>query len=231
MNVTARPGFTLLEMLISVAIFSGLVILILAIFVRTASSQARVNTLREKSEIARSAMASLTNDFQYAYYDREVVVLNRFNGGAIHGFHVETNTVGLLLRYPNKSESDLVFKQYRARPIGGSKSAQLEVEEFRGCTVQPNGQLQLENDCRDSANTNGYRQILPNGFLLDDRGASNPIFSGLSADPDSALTGYAKIALTIKPADFGDYNCHQSSVVPAGTCYKVETILTAGGVN
>ncbi len=229
MNVATRPGFTLLEMLISVAIFSGLVILILSIFVRTASSQARVSTLREKSEVARSAMSSLTNDFQYAYHGREVVVLNRFNGGAINGFRVETNTVGLLLRYPNKSETDLVFKQYRARPIGGSKSAQLEVEEFRGCAVQPNGQLQLENDCRDSANTNGYRQILPDGFLLDDR-TSYPVFSGLSPDPDSALTGYAKIELTIKPADFSDYNCHQSAV-PVGTCYKVGTILTAGGVN
>jgi prepilin-type N-terminal cleavage/methylation domain-containing protein len=69
-----KPGFTLLEMLISVAIFSGLVILILAVFVRTASSQARVSVLREKSEAARSAIGRITNDFQYLYLEKSITL-------------------------------------------------------------------------------------------------------------------------------------------------------------
>lgn len=225
-----RPGFTLLEMLISVAIFSGLVILILSIFVRTASSQAKVNVLREKSEVARSVISRIRNDFQYVYYGREVFVLNRFNDGDMSGFHVEPNTVAFLLRYPNKGENDLVFKQYRVRSgNAASRSYDLEFEEFRGCAVQPNGQLHLENDCRDASNTNGYRSVLPDNFLLDYRNLQ-PVFSGISPDPDTTVTGYLKLAMNFKPAEFDLLNCGTASV-PLGTCYKVETILTAGGIN
>lgn len=228
-----KPGFTLLEMLVSVAIFSGLVILILAVFVRTASSQARVNVLREKSEAARSMMSRITADLQYTYKDHQVRILNRTDNILMTGFQVEENYLALLLRYPNKSDSDLVFKKYRVEPgRGASRSAILEVEEFRGCEPELQGsgeyRIQTEVDCRDAHNSNGFRSVMPEGFLLDNH-PSRPVFAGYSPDSGN-ITGYVKIALNIKPSEYDESYCSQGSV-PKGTCYKVETALSAGGIN
>lgn len=232
--IGARPGFTLLEMLVSVAIFSGLVVLILAVFVRTASSQARVNVLREKSEVARSTMARLTNDFQYLYKEKPVTLgdpvdLNK----TFSGFYLIDGSgfddVGMVLKYPNKTDSQLVFKRYRTQNTGGttaSRSRTIDVREFRDCRFDPvDGKMYLTR-CGGYAQSPVYSKVLPDGYLLDDR----PIFTGLEPNPASQRTGFLKIALTIKSADFESVFC-ASSAVPKGTCYKVETVLTAGGVN
>jgi hypothetical protein len=70
------------------------------------------------------------------------------------------------------------------------------------------------------------QSILPDGYLLDDR----TVFSGLEPDANPLRTGYLKMAFNIKPTDYEDQYCTASSV-PDGSCYKVETILTAGGAN
>lgn len=227
-----RPGFTLLEMLISVAIFSGLVILILSIFVRTASSQARVNVLREKSEIARSAISRIKNDFQYLYMDKEVTLGDPADGGKVlKGYYfIDTagfDDVAMLLRYPNKTTDQLVYKRYTTENTGGvSRSRTLRVREVRDCKLDPvDGKLYLTR-CGDYANSITPQSILPDGFFLDDR----QVFSGLEAAANPLRTGFLKMSLNIKPSDYENSYCSASSV-PDGTCYKVETILTAGGIN
>lgn len=223
-----KPGFTLLEMLVSVAIFSGLVILILAIFVRTASSQARVNVLREKSEVARSAMAQVTGDFQYLYLEKTITLVDLDDSNQLlKGFHLINKAgfdgVGMVLRYPNKTDSQLVYKRYQTENTGrGSRSRSLTVREFRDCRLAPADTLDLQQ-CGDYSNSIGYRTVLPTGFLLDDQ----PVFTGLEPENKSLLTGFLRVAYNIKPADLANTLCQNAN----GSCYKVETILTAGGVH
>jgi len=228
-----KAGFTLLEMLISVAIFSGLVILILSVFVRTASSQARVNVLREKSEVARSAMNRVTNDFQYLYLDHTVTIRDgdtAEQNKRFKGFFSPSlgHQVSLLLRYPNKTgDNQLVYKRYRAENTGGgSKSQSFSVREYRDCTLLDSGtdkEMYLERCATDSGD---YHSVLPEGFLLDDR-VSEQVFTVLEPDFNPVRTGYLKVALNIKPAEFINSFCASTT---KGTCYKVETILTAGGI-
>ncbi len=228
-----KPGFTLLEMLISVAIFSGLVILILSIFVRTASSQARVNVLREKSEVARSAMSRIKNDFQYLYMDKAVTLGDPGdNGRVFKGYYIDNSTgsndVVMLLKYPNKGDGQFVYKRYSTERTGvASRSRTFNIREFRDCSVDANGNLFLTTTtsaCRFNSVTN--QSVLPEGYLLDDR----TVFSGLEPDANPLRTGFLKLALNIKPAEYEAAYCSASSV-PDGACYKVETILTAGGIN
>lgn len=228
----SRPGFTLLEMLISVAIFSGLVILILSIFVRTASSQARVNVLREKSEVARSAMSRIKNDFQYLFMDKAVTLGDPGdNGRIVKGYYFDNSAGGndlvMLLKYPNKTVNQLVYKRYSTENTGGaSRSRSLSVREVRDCRLdQSDGKLYVSR-CGDFANSTSSQSVLPEGYLLDDRS----VFSGLEPDANPLRTGFLKLALNIKPAEYEAAYCSASSV-PDGACYKVETILTAGGIN
>ena len=219
-----KPGFTLLEMLISVAIFSGLVILILSIFVRTASSQARVNVLREKSEVARSAISRIKNDFQYIYMEKPVTLVDMsgaesvFKGYYFTGF----NDLVMLLKYPNKGETGYAFKRYTTEKDGTNFSRTLKVREFRDCEFI-NGKFRLDSCDYDSGMS---MSLLPDGYYIDDR----TVFSGLEPDENPLSTGYIKLALNIKPAEYVKQYCNHPSV-PDGACYKVETILTAGGIN
>ncbi len=233
MNIAPRrSGFTLLEMLISVAIFSGLVILILSIFVRTASSQARVNVLREKSEVARSAMSRITNDFQYLFTE-PVTVVDGQNRTPVDGFALPGgggDDVVFVLKYPNRTDQELVYKRYESQPIGSDRLRSLTVQEIRGCRLS-NGEIRLQS-CSGHRDGEVKRSILPEGFYLDDiRDTQTPFTGRVTNRTDRGSgTGYLKVALTIRPSeDYRSFLCMNSNV-PTGHCYKVETVLTAGGL-
>lgn len=227
-----KPGYTLLEMLISVAIFSGLVILILAVFVRTTSSSARVNVLREKSEVARSAMGQVTNDFHYIYKTKPINLLN--GEGALPsftGYSFETrggsNTLVLALKYPNTTDEQFVVKRYITNTIT-PESRYLKIREYRGCTLQAGKTVDtVDLQSCDNFSTSLDQPVLPDDFVLDNN-INVPIFSGAVINP-KASTGYLKIALTLKPTDYQNVLCGAKEVA-SNICYKVETILGAGGL-
>jgi prepilin-type N-terminal cleavage/methylation domain-containing protein len=227
-----KRGYTLLEMLISVAIFSGLVILILAVFVRTTSSSARVSVLREKSEVARSAMSQISNDFSYIYNDKSLLLLEgagepfEFTGYAFENTGGSNNLV-LALQYPATSNEQFVVKRYLTDTVV-PESRYLKVKEYRGCLLESGAvadTVRLES-C-DNYAIASEQSVLPDSFFLDNDIIA-PAFSGAPIMPQ-ASTGYLKISLNIKPAEYQDELC-DSPEVPVGSCYKVETILGAGGL-
>src|SRR5579864_6205111 len=61
-----KPGYTLVELLVSVLIFSGIIVLAIAAFARSVNSGTRSNTVRAQVEAARSTIDQLTNDMHYA---------------------------------------------------------------------------------------------------------------------------------------------------------------------
>lgn len=228
-----KPGYTLLEMLVSVAIFSGLVILILGVFVRSTSSAAKVSVLREKSEVARSAMASIANDFRYIYYDKEIT-LGDAGDQNYHflGYYFISafgfNDIAMLLKYPNSTDNQLVFKRYQTANVTANSRA-LRVLELRGCKIEVENNIPKVylTRCDNAADWN-FNPVLPNGFVLDND-VANPAFSGLKPEPNQLVKAYAKIRLNVKPVDFSSKLCSDTTL-PIGSCYKVETILTAGSL-
>ncbi|QQG50008.1 MAG: hypothetical protein HZB70_00260 [Candidatus Berkelbacteria bacterium] len=233
----ALPGYTLLEMLISVAIFSGLVILILAVFVRTTGSAARVSVLREKSEAARSAIARITNDFRYIYYDKQITLGDPGdNGWKFTGFYFINdagfNDVVMLLKHPKATDQQLVFKRYSTTSDSLSpESRAIKVREFRGCKIELiNGVPTVYLSRCDNFATAEYQSMLDEGYVLNND-INKPIFNGVRPnDPVfSNITGYLRISMNFKSIDYLKKLCG-STEIPDGACYKVETVLTAEGV-
>jgi type II secretory pathway pseudopilin PulG len=226
----------LLEMLIAVAIFSGLVIMILGIFIRTTSSSARVNVLREKSEAARSAISRITNDFRYIYYDSPITLGDPANQNHRFTGYYFIKAAGfddlvMVLRYPGATDQQLVVKRYSTTSDSLlPQSRSLTVREWRDC--------QLENisgvptmfigNCANYDST-AYQAVLGDQFVLDND-ISKPIFSGVEpGNTGFSTTPYLRIALNLKPVDYADTLCDEDGV-PLGSCYKVETSLGAGGL-
>lgn len=220
-RTSRKPGYTLLEMLIAVTIFSGLLILILGTFARSASSSARVSILREKSEVARSVMSQITNEFRYVYFDANfqenpTTPLER-------GYYFKSGGSGLVmvLRFPGSNTDQLVRKEYSL--VTDGSSARLMAMENRGCRL--NGSVL---NCETGAGRANL-DVLPSSYVLNHDPINQPVFSGREPEPTvvNAPTGFLKLQLAVKNKDYSQTLC---SALPVGTCFKVETILAAGDV-
>ena len=125
-NLTRRKeGFTLLELLVAVTIFSGLMIVVLGSFSRSAFSLAGVNSLRQRSQAARGVVDTIGNDWQFLYLqnsDRSQSVNFIDNDAGFQniqyrGFSLSTdnNRLLLLLKYPDQSTTELVRRVYELK--------------------------------------------------------------------------------------------------------------------
>lgn len=65
--ITKNRGFTLLELMIAISIFSGLVILVVASFASSVNYQTRVKVNREVSESARSAIDAMAREVNLSW--------------------------------------------------------------------------------------------------------------------------------------------------------------------
>jgi len=235
MKSSLKPGYTLLEMLIAITIFSALLIIILATFSRSAGSSAQVNVIREKSSVARSVMDQIANEFRFAKRG-ETITGERFSGGQSAGDFVgfainsQLGQEGLLLVLQFPGEEVLVRKEYIVeRPVGVSvgnndSSARLLVKEQRGCRLQGvSGGKTLF--CPGSSPT--PTSLLSEKFLLNvlDNPSWSTSFTGLAINNPHSLTGYLSINLVIKPSEYKSEPC---SRLPQGTCFRVSTTLNAG---
>lgn len=66
-TVVKNRGFTLLELMIAISIFSGLVILVVASFASSVNYQTRVKVNREVSEAARSAIDAMAREVNLSW--------------------------------------------------------------------------------------------------------------------------------------------------------------------
>lgn len=226
--IGAKKAYTLIEMLITVAIFAGLLIIVLGSFATSSSSTAKVAGLREKSGAVRVLVDSIATDFRFLYRDR-VFKDNEFgppagrscqmdNGACVFtGYLVDTDRIVMALLYPgDDNQTELVRKEYRINNIKGRNS--VWIEERRGCGL--NGSHNWTCDREQTVD------LLPESYELNRGTTLNSGFGGLTVFeaanvPPVGVTPFVNLNFVIKPV--GDI-CSNS----ASTCYEVRTTLNVG---
>jgi prepilin-type N-terminal cleavage/methylation domain-containing protein len=247
--MTVAPGFTFIEMLVAVTIFSGLLILALATFSRSIASSNKVSVLRQKSETARSVIDQITTDFNFVYKDKQVT--DKTNGNfQFTGYYfwplthpIPVSGIVMVLKYPGEVDSNGQSKYTRKeydiaiRTLGGhgqTTTYDLQMREDRDCNINSGNEL----DC--GATAGDFRFITSDQYLID----KDSSIAGLTIDDgnnppvagDPKQTGYVSLNLIFRPAgltaDDQNLPCFSSdssvTTLPVATCYKISTTLNAG---
>lgn len=71
-SISSSKGFTLLEVLIAVAIMAGIVSVIYSAFFTSSRNVEQAETIRDSSDLARTLMQKLANDISNAYWKQEL---------------------------------------------------------------------------------------------------------------------------------------------------------------
>lgn len=208
-----RPAYTLIEMLISVTIFSGLLIIVLGTVASSSGSSAKVSLLRDKSQAARSLIDQISNDLRYS--DLTANLNNNDRGFLIDSSSRTYLTMALLL--PGKDKDiGLIRKEYRIEQYNNHLT--LTLKEGRGCKRA--GFLEF-NACDQKSDktdllSNAYSLGQEVGFSSE-LGGLNVLAAGQQTPP---ISPFVSITFTLKPAGMTT-GCSLDS----GTCYKVSTTV------
>jgi len=221
----ARPGFTLLEMLVAVTIFSGIVILALGTFARSISSSAKVAVQREKTEALRSVVDQISSDLRYTYNGNVAI-----SGGAVpytiaNGvYQRNTNELELIIQYPGATTAQLVHRLYRYEQNQVSYNGQtvtrisLYLREARACNAA--------SGCSDISAAAESDLVSSKYSLIE----LSPSLSFQITPKSSAVTGLVKIKMAIKPTEATNVTTLAScSTATVGVCYNLETAVVSGG--
>jgi type II secretory pathway pseudopilin PulG len=222
-----RKSFTLLELLVAVAIFSGLAILTLGIFARSAASSLKSGETRRRTEVARSVIDRITNDLRYVYLNEQITnEQGQGNcvqaGGEFVGYDFSDSCLKIVLKYPRST--DYVYKVFNIEPTGD-----ITLKEHRGCTVRTQGNSRVLS-CAESSPA---VSILSNGYKVETGLIGIPFFSGSNPKDASAPTPptvphspFIRLSFTFKPIDITAI-CTSAEV--RAKCYSVSTTITTGG--
>lgn len=222
-----RGGYTLLELLISILIFSGIIILALAAFARSAASSTKSNAVRDQVQAARLVIDKFTTDLHYI--DTTDPATSYFSTCGAAGKASYTGlrlspTVGcdeteLLIKYPGATGAgDLVWRLYVAQTVNNRPSIYLY--EQRGCSVAGSAVT-----C--GGTMSGPSDLLSSNYSVDGVGGVNPTFSGVDVNAANLakVSPYVKVNFTIKPASAVAQTCAQLS---PGDCYTLSTTVIPG---
>ncbi len=129
-------GFTLLEVLIAVAIMSGIVTVIYASFSTASRNVAQAEARRDAADLARTLLTKLSNDISNAYYYpsmKETFFYGKKSGAEQDEPRFDTIALTTLTnwRKPNSKESDLWEVGYRFEETPEKKGAVLIRKEKR----------------------------------------------------------------------------------------------------
>lgn len=217
-------GFTLLELLVAVAIFSGLAVLTLGIFARSAASSIKSGVSRQRTEAARNIVDRVSNDLRYVYLNQTVTNAYTLSGGDCassdpligFGFNSSSDCIVMVLKYPRASTNPYVWKMYRIVPDGTVK-----VSERRDCSINTSGVISCPAAINGNilAATDNYKaEYSPTVFT-----GITP-YAGSIATPDK-ITPILRLKLTVKPSDI-DGPCTDPLNKPK--CYSISTAITTG---
>lgn len=229
-----QRGYTLIEMLVSVSIFSGLLIIVLGTVASSSSSSAKVSLLRDKNQAARALIDQISNDFRYvdkaAVFEDKVVLpcKTRQDGSCLYqGYSIAPNRLVLALHLPNTDPAtQIVRKEYNIEVI--SSRLTLTLREGRQCRINVSSIL----ICDQQSNPIPI-DLLSTAYVLNDGLADWPSsFGGLTVDQGQgatpSITPFLTISLTIKPVGFRSLSCRD---IDPGNCYKVSTTLSLGSTS
>ena len=150
-----HKGFTLIEMLVAVTIFSGLIILAIGTFARSAISAEKTDALRSKTEAARSVIDQISNDFRYVNGNDFVINSN-------------TNQLSLTIKFPDGTYSKKIYRyvnstiQVAEQRCGNdpvscqSPSTFVTLLDPSYVVVNPTTLRQIFSGANSTANTQGY---------------------------------------------------------------------------
>jgi prepilin-type N-terminal cleavage/methylation domain-containing protein len=213
-------AFTLVELLVAVAIFSGVVVLTLGAFARSADSSIRSSAVRERTEAARSIVDRIGNDLRYTYTDKPFAsgpTECSATGLDAYGLNFNDDCLIVLLRYPGESATRLVLHKYERKSVNGKVSVYLE--EADGCRVT---NAPVKEIICDPERSGQESDVISDKFIVDDE---EPLFSGVS--PASAMLGnitaLINVSVTVKAVGTG------SCTVMPGSCYSINTSFVPNG--
>lgn len=223
--MTRLRGFTLLELLIAVAIFSGLAVLALGIFARSASSSLKTAESRARTEVTRSIVDRITSDLRLTDSTQTLTNVHEqvspaCKSGAISievkGYDFQENCLVMVLNFPSDPEGEYVWKMYERTADSGAIIAR----EKRGCTaVSRGGQLRLS--CPQ--NSGGSSELI--GAESDQFTSEDLSFTGLNplqAETERTVTiPFLQMSLTIKPKGLA-----QTCIESSSQCYTVSTTIS-----
>lgn len=208
-------AFTLIEILVSIAIFSGLMVVSIAIFARSATSSTQANAVREQTQVARSVIDQIANDMRYVDRTKSLVDLDCEVipvGSAWTGFCPVISlpdSLRLVIKYPGQSLHTI--KTYYLTSSDTPDTYQLLVTEKRDCD------LTVPASCLP---TQAGQSVLTSGYSLE-----YPVSESLfDAQPKrGSSSAFAKLSVTVKPSSV------EKCADDAGSCYQLTTTLVPGG--
>jgi len=207
-----KKAFTLIELLIAVSIFSGIVVLALGAFARSANSSLKSAQIRERTEAARTLVDRISNDLQYVYLDENFTAGTQecaTSGIQAKGLYFNSGCLFMLIKLP--TETNLIAKKYSVT------SSALELSETRDCTLNsgaitcPNGTYTVPS------------KISSDKFKLQD---TVSLFLGIN--PYSAelnnTTPIVRVSVTVSEVGFAG-NCSNEP----SQCYTIKSSFVPGG--
>ncbi|MDO8649834.1 MAG: prepilin-type N-terminal cleavage/methylation domain-containing protein [Candidatus Berkelbacteria bacterium] len=213
----SQGGYTLIEMLISVTIFSGLLIIVLGVVATSSSSSAKVSVLREKSQAARGLIDQISNDLRYVDTEAEFTDSNT----RYKGYVVESTRLVIALSLPNADpEWPFVRKEYTIETV--SNRLTIRLLEERKCKI-----TNFEWDC-NPAFRSPVTDLLDSAYTLNQEAGFPSEFGGINVvdaeQLNPKISPFVSITFTVKPSDYT-----ASCSAEPGTCYKVSTSINSGG--
>lgn len=123
-----RNAFTLIEILVAVSIFSGILILSMGALARSTRSASTVEGVRQKTEAARTVIDQISNDFQYlfqggSYMSGLATVVPLPTGFQVSGVN---QVLDVMVRYPNNAA--VFHRRYELAEISGRNTITVQQE-------------------------------------------------------------------------------------------------------
>lgn len=222
MSLVKRPGYTLMELLVAVTIFSGLVILSLGTFARTISSSIRVANEREQTEATRSIFDQIVNDTNYLARGTGLTIRDIGCGSQITEYSLDDgylvcpdgDKIQLLLNYTGSPK--IIFREYRSIELEQDRRT-IRMRERRDC-------LPEQGVCDLSAVI--ATELLPKRFSVVPEAGEDRLFFEIAG---SATSRFALgIRLTTRPTENRAIS-DTSECLGTGLCYTLATTVVPGG--
>lgn len=223
MLVTKNSGFTLLEMLVAVAIFSVLVILAMTTFARSIASSVRIAQEREQTEETRSVFDQIVNDTNYLAINNNVSLkglgcqfIQETTYKLENGYMICNGgeKIQFLLRYPGTTS--YVFREYEIDSEGNHGRKTVFMKEKRDCSSSA--------VCNVSDLTR--TDLLSKKFSLVTETGSNRVFSEIPRTQASRFS--INIRITTRP-NANTAVSNTSNCLGTGLCYTLSTTVVPGG--
>ncbi|MBI4948457.1 type II secretion system protein [Candidatus Berkelbacteria bacterium] len=213
-------GFTLIEVLVSIAIFSGLIILSIGVFARSANSANKSNAVREQTQVTRSIIDQIANDLRYVDIKTHPPFCTENLEYLGFCYRDAEKDLSLLLKYPG--DSNYTVKKYRFAING-----RVRVAEVRDCEIidELSGiDSNTVTNCPLTRAAIGDGSNLNQGQYLIDYGLTKmTVTHKLST---SSLSGSVAIDVTTKDAELTQ--CFASGQTTSGRCYNLRTTIVPG---